>query len=202
MSPEQALQAARESFRRDLAGLSFDGYLISGPAKLVCIDTAKAELMVRRTPLSPKPFCYINLPTKGGPKSTDALSQALMHPKLRGCGADILDDITASLWAYVNLRLLEHPISADAIVPSQEVADMIWPAKDTNFKVLFHWGLPQRPKLIDCLRISKIPSGAGERTPCQKSTKFSGATLTNKLRSRWMCALLLHKSEETLSTHS
>jgi hypothetical protein len=125
MTPDQALQAARESFRRDLARLSFDGYIVTGPAKLVSIDIAKAKMMVRRRSLDKNPYCYINLPIKIGPECVEGLSRALVHPKLRGCGPDVLDDMISTLWAYINLRLLEHPVSIDSFALSMEAADTL-----------------------------------------------------------------------------
>jgi hypothetical protein len=81
-------------------------------------------MMIRHHPDDPKPFCYINLPTKAGPGCQDVLSKALMHPKLKGCGFDILDDLTATLWAYINVWLLEKPVDLDRIKLSPEAAEL------------------------------------------------------------------------------
>lgn len=82
-------------------------------ALVVTIDMPRAKMMVRRHAGDAKPFCYINLPTKTGDEGSQVLSKALMHPKLQGCGEHILDDITATLWAYINIWLLPKPVDMD-----------------------------------------------------------------------------------------
>jgi hypothetical protein len=43
-----------------------------------------------------------------------------MHPRLKGCGPDILDDITSTLWVYINVCLSKEPIDMDQIRLSPE----------------------------------------------------------------------------------
>jgi hypothetical protein len=117
---DQLLEIAKASLRQDIARLSFDGQVVTGALGLVSIDIAKAKMMVRRHRWDPKPFCYINLPKTTG---SEALSKALLHPKLRGCGLEILEDMHGPLWTYVNIRLLEHPISLDQIRLSPQAAE-------------------------------------------------------------------------------
>jgi hypothetical protein len=40
-------------------------------------------------------------------------------------GFSILNDVTSTLWAYINLRLLERPISVDSFTMSPEAADAL-----------------------------------------------------------------------------
>jgi hypothetical protein len=81
MTPLQSLQAAKESFRRDIALLTFDGSLVTGPTKLISIDIAKARMFVRRTPNDKNPV-QIALPTELGQECSKALSKILMHPAI------------------------------------------------------------------------------------------------------------------------
>ena len=109
MSTESDIERIKQQFSNDLKSLTFAGMVVTGGNGLVSIDLAHAKMMVRKAP-NQKPFCYINLPTKGGSGSDVAMSKALMHPKLEGnLSLEALDDLTTTLWAYVGIRLSEHP---------------------------------------------------------------------------------------------
>jgi hypothetical protein len=47
-----------------------------------------------------------------------------MYPKLQGGGPVILDEITPTLWAYINVRPLEKPLEMDRIKFSPEAAEL------------------------------------------------------------------------------
>jgi hypothetical protein len=51
LNAEQALHAAGESFRHNLARLSFNGTVVTGGLGLISIDLAKAKMMVRCKPV-------------------------------------------------------------------------------------------------------------------------------------------------------
>jgi hypothetical protein len=112
MNAHQALEQVKANWKRDLSTLIFSGTVVTGGNGLVSIDLAKAKMFVRRRP-GLKPFHYINLPKQAGPGTSEELQQALMHPWLKGCGPDILDDITSTLWAYINICLFKEPIDMD-----------------------------------------------------------------------------------------
>src|SRR4051812_22503147 len=106
MTPGAALEQAKQSLRRDLTQLRHDGTLDTGKHGLVSLDLEKGKVFVRRAP-GLKPFCYINLPTRPG---SDAMAKALLAPKLRGqMTPAMLDDLTATLFAYINARLAGTP---------------------------------------------------------------------------------------------
>ena len=49
----------------------------------------------------------------------------MTNPKLAACllsSFDAMDDLSATLWAYVNIRLAEHPQSLEGIKLSPEAA--------------------------------------------------------------------------------
>jgi hypothetical protein len=114
------LRHAQESLLRDVQALTFDGTVITGKNLLVSIDLRTGKMYIRRAPWL-KPFCHINLPTREG---HEAMHAALMHPKLRGWGDwDGMDDLTAVLWAYVNIRIVGKPIDPRLIKLSPETAE-------------------------------------------------------------------------------
>jgi hypothetical protein len=96
MDDHQALEQVKASWKRELSTLSFSGTVVIGANGLVSIDLAKAKMFVRRHP-GLKPFHNINLPKQAGLGTSEKLQEALMHPRLKGCGPDILDDITSTL---------------------------------------------------------------------------------------------------------
>jgi hypothetical protein len=110
MNVEFDFEHAKEQFANHLRSLTFAGMIVTGRNGLVSVDLARAKMMVRKG-TNQKPFCYINLPTKSGQGCDVAMSKALMHPKLKGnLSLDTMDDLTATLWAYVSICLNEHPI--------------------------------------------------------------------------------------------
>jgi hypothetical protein len=52
------------------------------------------------------------------------MEEILTNPKLAACliSFDAMDDLTSVLWAYINIRLLEHPQSLEGIQLSPEAA--------------------------------------------------------------------------------
>jgi hypothetical protein len=123
MNAHQFLEQFKASWKRDLSSLAFSGTVVTGGNGLVSIDLALAKMFVRRHP-GLKPFHYINLPKQAGPGTSEKLQEALMHPRLRGCGPDILDDITSTLWAYINICFSKEPIDMDQIRLSPEAAEL------------------------------------------------------------------------------
>jgi hypothetical protein len=120
MNAESDFEHAKQQFAKHLKSLTFAGMIVTGRNRLVSIDLARAKMMVRKASKQ-KPFCHINLPTKSGPGCDVAMSEALMHPKLEGnLSLDAIDDLTATLWAYVSIRLIEHPIDFRQIKLSPE----------------------------------------------------------------------------------
>jgi hypothetical protein len=119
-----AMEDSKESFIRDISDLSFEGTRVIGKHGLVTIDLQTGKMFIRRKP-SLKPFCYINLPTKKGSDMQEALSSSLMHPKLKGWGdLDGMDDLTSTLWAFINIRHSEKPIDLRGITLSPEAAEL------------------------------------------------------------------------------
>jgi hypothetical protein len=125
MNTDTFLEQTTANFSRQIAALFFDGHLVTGQGGFVSIDLAKAKMFVRRQPKQ-KPFCYINLPTAPGAGAANAMTKALMHPKLKGkVSLEIMDDLTAVLWAYVNILLCEHPVDFRQIKLSPEAAKLL-----------------------------------------------------------------------------
>jgi hypothetical protein len=124
MSTESDFEHAKEQFANDLKSLAFTGMTVTGQHGLVSIDLARAKLMIRRA-RNQKPFCYINLPTEnkhgGNVAMSEAISKAVMHPKLKGqFSLDMMDDFTTTMWAYIGIRLSEHPVDFRQIKLSPE----------------------------------------------------------------------------------
>jgi len=115
-------QAAQAEFADEIAALLFEGTVVTGRHRLVSIDLARAKVLFRKHP-SKKPFCYLALPTRGGPGYADAVTRILMHPKLKGVlSIGTMEDLTATLWAYTNIRISGHPIDLRSIDLSPEAA--------------------------------------------------------------------------------
>jgi hypothetical protein len=123
MNASVKFQQIKAAMAEDIATLRFEGSSITGRHGLVSIDLLSGKLKARTAP-DAKAFCYINLPTAVGSDS-EALQKALMNPKLVAhLSLDAWDDLTSALWAYANIRLIEHPQSLDDIKLSPEAAKL------------------------------------------------------------------------------
>jgi hypothetical protein len=123
MNAHQLFEQFKADWKRDLSTLTFSGTILTGSRGLVSIDLAQAKMFVRRRP-GLKPFLYINLPKQTGPSAnSEKLQEVLMHPRLKGCGLDILDDLTNTLWAYISICLFKEPVDMDRIRLSPEAAE-------------------------------------------------------------------------------
>jgi hypothetical protein len=125
MNAYQSLEDAKAGMARDVAALNFDGSTVTGRHRLISIDLLTGKLKARTTP-DAKPCCYINLPTTAGEESARRMAQVITNPKLVVCllSDEAWNDLTSTLWAYTNIRLLEHPQSLEGIKLSPEAAEL------------------------------------------------------------------------------
>jgi hypothetical protein len=111
-TPQQSLEAAKVSLRRDIAALDFDGLCITGRHGLVSANIKTRQLCFRRK-RGAEPFCVVEIPVAGQSASGKALSKALSHPALRGWNnADGLDDMTSVLMGFIEFVDLNRSICA------------------------------------------------------------------------------------------
>jgi hypothetical protein len=121
MNAYEHLAQAKESMAADVAALRFEGTTVVGRHGLVSIDLMTGKLKVRTAP-DGKPICCLNLPTSTGVEASRCMERVMLQlmPYLGSCAA--MDDLTAVLWAFINIRLLEHPLSLETIKLSPEAA--------------------------------------------------------------------------------
>jgi hypothetical protein len=132
MNSTLLLQAAQTEFADEIAALTFEGAVVTGRHRLVSIDLVRAKVLFRKHP-SKKPFCYLALPTRGGPGYADALTRILMHPKLKGVlSIGTMEDLTATLWAYTNIRICDHPVDLRSVGLSPEAAILLESLRSLN----------------------------------------------------------------------
>jgi hypothetical protein len=123
MDTFQSFEHAKESMASDVATLKFAGNTVTGRHGLISIDLLTGKLKARLA-AGAKVSCYINLPTLAGVEASQSLQAVMTNPKLMAClsSHDSWDDLTSTVWAYVNIRLVEHPQSLAGIQLSPEAA--------------------------------------------------------------------------------
>jgi hypothetical protein len=129
-TPQQSLEAAKVSLKRDIAALDFDGLCITGRHGLVSANIKTRQLFFRRK-AGERPFCVVKIPVPG-PDSSEALRKSLAHPLLRGWNnADGLDDMTAVLMGFMEFVDLKKPVDLQSMTmtPEAEQAFRVWTNK-------------------------------------------------------------------------
>jgi hypothetical protein len=100
---DDTYRRAMQSLADDMAQLRFDGASITGKHGLVSANVKTRQLSFRRKARA-EPFCVIEIPATGRADSSKAMSEALLHPALRGWNnPDGLDDMTSVLMGFIEL---------------------------------------------------------------------------------------------------
>jgi hypothetical protein len=108
------------AFKQDMAGLRFEGTTVTGRNRLISIDLLTGKLQARTAPEAAP--CYeINLPMAG---VHETLETTLMDPELRALSDAAGNDLSLTLWVYMNIRMFRDPYSMKGIKLSPEAAEL------------------------------------------------------------------------------
>jgi hypothetical protein len=106
------------AFKQDKAGLHFEGTTVTGRNRLISIDLLTGKLQARSARAA-NPCYEINLPRSG---VHETLQATLMNPELQALSDAAWNDLSLTLWVYMNIRLFRDPYSMKGIKLSPETA--------------------------------------------------------------------------------